>query len=192
MQHPTAKIILFTLLAVANLQAQNTEINRLVKSELDMTFPSIYFKHNTTDYAAMPYTADSCFKYIAENLNDIVSYTIWQDSLENDLLTKKRVKKIKAGLNKYTPASQVEIQSMGKQQKISRTTIDKAADKKQTQYLLSLNSVFDISKTAGAKKKWKYRSHIELPRPWCFSCWKNGFHIKRRMQMKKAKRSSKR
>lgn len=154
-----------------------------------MTFPSIYFKNNSTEYAPMPYSADSCFKYIAANLDDIVSYTIWRDSLETDALTKKRIKKLKAGLGKFTPANQIEIQSMGKEQKISRITIDKAVNKKQVQYLLSLNSVFDISKTAGARKKWKYRNHIEAPRPWCWSCWKNGFHIKRRMQMKKARRS---
>lgn len=155
-----------------------------------MTFPSIYFKHNSTEYAPMPYSVDSCFKYIAANINDIVGYTIWRDSLETDALTKSRIKKLKKGLDKFASSGQIEIQSMGKQQKISRHTINKGVDKKQIQYLLSLNSVFDISKTAGgSRKKWKYRNHIEAPRPWCFSCWKNGFHIKRRMQMKKARRS---
>lgn len=183
------RILILCLFAVIRSFGQNTEINRLVKSELEMTFPSIYFKHNSTDYAAMPYSVDSCFKYIAENFNDIVSYTIWRDSLETDALTKKRIKKLKAGLNEFTPASQVEIQNMGKQQKISRHTIDKGVDKKQVQYLLSLNSVFDVSKTAGAKKKWRLRNHVEAPRPWCWGCIKSGFHIKRRMQMKKARRS---
>ena len=159
-----------------------------------MTFPSIYFKHNSADYASMPYSVDSCFRYIAANFDDIVSYTIWRDSLETDALSKRRIKKLKTDLNRFTPAGQVEIQSMGKEQKISRYTINKGKDKKQIQYLLSLNSVLDISKTAslgigsaGGKKKWRYRNHIEAPRPWCWGCIKNGYHIKRRMQMKKAR-----
>jgi hypothetical protein len=189
MRQQTIKLFLILIVLSTSFNAQNTEINRLVKSELEMTFPSIYFKNNSTDYAKMPYTVDSCLKYIAENLDDIVSYTIWRDSNETDQLTKSRIKKIKANLKKYTPGWQIEIQSMGKEQKISRRTIDKGADKKQIQYLLSLNSVLDISKTAGAKKKWKNRNHVELPRPWCWGCIKSGFHTKRRMQMKRARRS---
>lgn len=189
MRPNSIKLFLILLMVSTLLKSQHTEINRLLKSELEMTFPSIYFKNNSTDYAKMPYTVDSCFKYIAANLEDIVSYTIWKDSNETEQLTKNRIKKIKSGLKKYTPASQIEIQSMGKEQKISRQTIDKGADKKQIQYLLSLNSVFDISKTAGARKKWKYRNHIEAPRPWCWGCIKSGFHTKRRMQMKKVRRN---
>ncbi|MBK7669049.1 MAG: hypothetical protein IPJ32_17935 [Sphingobacteriaceae bacterium] len=130
-----------------------------------MTFPSIYFKNNSTDYAKMPYAVDSCFKYIAENLDDIVSYTIWRDSNETEQLTKNRVKKLKAGLKKYSPGWQIEIQSMGKEQKIARQTINKEVDKKQIQYLLSLNSVLDISKTAGAKKNGKTEIMWNSPVP---------------------------
>ena len=74
------------------LHSQDVEINRLLKSEFQMTYPSIYFKNNSTEYAKMPYTADSCLKYIADNLDDIVSYIIWRDSNETDALTKKRIK----------------------------------------------------------------------------------------------------
>lgn len=191
MRSVPGKTFFILMLLTISLAGQDVEINRLIKSEFQMTFPSIYFKSNSTEYAKMPYTADSCLKYIATNLDDIVSYVIWRDSNETDALTKNRIKKLKVSLGKFTPTNQIEIQSMGKEQKISRNTIDKSFDKKQIQYLLSLNSVFDISKTAGVRKKWKYRNHIEAPRPWCWACWKNGFHIKRRMQMKKARRSNK-
>ncbi|MBK7669740.1 MAG: hypothetical protein IPJ32_21900 [Sphingobacteriaceae bacterium] len=100
MPQQTIKQLLIFIIPSISLSAQNTEINRLVKSELEMTFPSIYFKNNSTDYAKMPYAVDSCFKYIAENLDDIVSYTIWRDSNENEQLTKNRIKKLKAGLKK--------------------------------------------------------------------------------------------
>lgn len=43
------------------IQGQDSEIDRLIDSELKTTFPSIHFKHNSTDYITMPYTVDSCF-----------------------------------------------------------------------------------------------------------------------------------
>ncbi len=50
------------------------------------------------------------------------------------------------------------------------------ADDAQTQYLLSLNSVFDISKTRFPIIK-REKNHIERPRIYCWSCWKSGFHM---------------
>ena len=61
------KFILIILFTTTVLCAQDSEIDRLMQSELKMTFPSIYFKHNSTDYATMPYKIDSCFKHIAFN-----------------------------------------------------------------------------------------------------------------------------
>ena len=48
--------------------------------ELKMTYPSIYFVLNSTEYAVMPYTVDSCFKYIAANIKYLNSIVIWRDS----------------------------------------------------------------------------------------------------------------
>jgi hypothetical protein len=138
-----------TFLCVAyRLLGQETEIDRLIAGEFKMTFPSIYFKHNSTDYATMPYSVDSCFKYIALNFDKTVnSLVIWRDSVETETLTNKRIKKLKAGLHKYMRDNNAEIQSMENNQKISRQTISMTSDKTKINYLLTLNSVFDISKT---------------------------------------------
>ncbi|MCW3082993.1 MAG: hypothetical protein JWP12_359 [Bacteroidetes bacterium] len=165
-----------------NLRGQGTEIDRLITGELKMVYPGIYFKHNSTDYAAMPYTSDSCFKYIAHHVREIYSYVIWRDSTETDELTNKRIKKLKVGLNKYIPTGKIEIHPMGKEQKISRQTINCSINDEQRQYLLSLNSVFDISTIRFLTKK---KNHIEHPRIWCLSCWKSGFHIKARRELHK-------
>lgn len=157
-----------------------------------MTFPSIYFKHNSTDYATMPYSVDSCFKYMALNIKDIYSFDIWRDSGETEELTNKRIEKLKLGLNKYTPSMKIDIHSMGEEQKISRRTVDRGIDHEHIEYLLSLNSVFDISKTRFRhKKKWKNLSHEKLPRLWCLACWKHGFHIEYRRNMRQARKMGK-
>ena len=168
-------IILFCI--ATSLKGQNSEIDRLIDSELKMTFPSIYFKHNSTDYANMPYTVDSCLKYIATNIKNLNSYPIWRDSTEKERLTYIRIQKLKSDLNKYAPSKQIHFQSMGTAQKISRRTIEKSVDNQQTQYLLSLNSVLDISGVIKNKmvvgKEKKQRKGI--PRlVWCG--WQYGFH----------------
>lgn len=140
-------LIIFFIISIG-LGAQEKEIDGLIKRELKMTFPSIYFKHNSTDYATMPYTVDSCFKYIALNFDaNINSLVIWRDSLEKEGLTTKRIKKLKEGLHKYIHAGKIDIHSMGKEQKISQRTINMTTDSTKIKYLLSLNSVFDFSKT---------------------------------------------
>jgi hypothetical protein len=183
----TTKIILILLVCSTWLHAQVKETDsRLGNEDLKMTFPGIYFKHNSTDYAAMPYTVDSCFKYMAFYVKDIYSFVIWRDSAETEELTNKRIDKLKAELNKYTPSKKIDIISMGEQQKISRHTINLEVNSERIQYLLSLNSVFDISKTRfPTGSKWK--NHIERPRLFCWECWKSGFHIKLRRQLKTAK-----
>ena len=183
--HHGTKILLILLVCTSRLLAQGPEIdNRLKSGELDMTFPSIYFKHNSLDYAEMPYSVDSCFKYIAAKIEYLNSLVVWRDSSETDQLTYKRIQKLRAGLNKYTKVKP-NIVSMGKAQKISQRTIYTDTDSAQIQYLLSLNSVFDVSGTRlPNKKKLKNKSHVELPRPWCFNCWKHGFHIKERKTLK--------
>lgn len=156
------------------LQGQDKEIQtRINDGELKMTFPSIYFMHNSTDYSIMPYTVDSCFKFIATNIKYLNSYPIYRDSSEAEQLTNKRIKKLKDDLNKYTPTGKIKIKSMGNNQKIYRRTINKTADKEQIKYLLSLNSVLDVSGAIHPKKKWTRRTHYE-GRYLCFGCWRRG------------------
>ncbi len=142
-----SKLILFLFLASSSLYGQGWEIKtRIDFGELKMTFPSIYFKHNSTEYAEMPYTVDSCLKHIATNIKDVTGKPIWRDSAETERLTNERIKKIRTDLSKYT-SSKLAIQSMKTSQKISRRTINLGVDSAQVDYLLSLNSVFDIAKT---------------------------------------------
>jgi hypothetical protein len=171
---PFAKLILIILFISTGLKGQDTEIEtRLSIGELKMNFPSIYFKHNSIDYATMPYTVDSCFKYIALHINDINDFVIWRDSLESERLTNQRIKKLKTGLNKHKETRNIYIESMGKVQKISRQTINKGNNNEQTQYLLSLNSVFDIAKTHFLSEKSSRQGHVNHPRLWCLNCWRN-------------------
>ena len=154
------------LFFATRLCGQNAEIKTKVDvGELKMTFPSIYFKHNSTEYTTMPYTVDSCFKYIASQIMDINSRPIWRDSSETEQLTNKRIEKLKDDLHKYLRSGTINIQSMGEEQKIPQRTIYRGTDSTQIQYLLSLNSVFDISRTripTTSKKKTR-----QLP------CWMN-------------------
>ena len=173
-----SKLIILLLFISTGLHGQEAGIDRLIEGELKMTFPSIYFKHKSTDYAKMPYSVDSCFKYIAlhfdENINSLV---IWQDIEETEELTYKRIKKLKAGLNKYVQAGKIRIQPMGTEQKISRQTMGMTSDNTKIKYLLSLNSSFDFSKSHIAPKIPKKKSHILRPKIWCWNCWKTGFHL---------------
>jgi hypothetical protein len=187
MRKRTQRLLILLFFISSGLLAQDPGIDRLIKGELKMTFPSIYFKHKSTDYAAMPYTADSCFKFMALHIKDINSLVIWRDSAETEQLTAMRIKKLKVGLDKYTPSEKIDIRTMGKEQKISRHTIDLTDNDEQIQYLLSLNSVFDISKTRSSRRKSK--THVELPRLGCKNCWQNGFHIKLRRQMRQARKT---
>ena len=173
------KLTIIFLYLSTRLLGQNAKIDRLVDSELKMTFPSIYFKPNSTDYALLPYTVDSCFNYIAEHIEDINDLVIWRDSLENEKLTNQRIKKLKIGLSKRKETRNIYIESMGNKQKISRHTIEMANEKYQTQYLLSLNCVFEIAKTylTSEKKWWQRRTHYE-GRYLCFGCWRRGAFTK--------------
>lgn len=173
-----SRLIMLLLLSSVSSYAQHSDINRRMEGELQMTFPSIYFKHQSTNYAPMPYTADSCFKYIALHIKDIHDLVIWRDSLESEKLSNERIKKLKAGLNTYLPGRKFLILSMGKEQKISRHTLQQTNDEKQLNYLLSLNSVFDIAKIRFPKEKTlSAKSHILRPKIWCWRCWKSGFHM---------------
>lgn len=176
-----AKYLLLFLVLPNLLEAQETEVTRLMAGELQMTFPSIYFKHKSSEYAAMPYTTDSCFKHLALHFKDEVSsLVIWRDSAETDELTLKRIKKVKLALAKYLDAD-LDIHSMGAQQKISRETMRKTSDKLNKDYLLSLNSVLDLSKTRFPKDgPTKALAHVLRPKIWCFKCWRSGFHMDRK------------
>lgn len=167
------KLIIFLFVSTIT-HGQEAEIDRLIASEFKMTFPSIYFKHNSADYAAMPYSADSCFKYITLNFDkNVNSLVIWRDSTETEALTNKRIAKLKAGLRKYVSDNIIEIHSMGNNQKVSRQTINMTSDKTKIKYLLTLNSVFDISKTRiSPKEPQKKKSRRRL----VWTGWKTGLH----------------
>ncbi len=148
--YSSIKLLLLPFISLS-FHAQTSEITiRLEVGELNMTFPSIYFKHNSTEYANMPYSVDSCFKHIAMHIKDVTGKPIWRDSLEAEKLSIERIKKIRTDLSKYT-SKKLAIQSMKTEQKISRRTINSALDSAQVNYLLSLNSVFDIAKTRSPK-----------------------------------------
>lgn len=67
---------------------------------------------------------------------------------------------------------------MGEKQKISRHVINMTSDSTKIKYLLSLNSVFDISKSRVPNDKTSTKkSHILRPKIWCWNCWKSGFHL---------------
>lgn len=177
------KLTIILLCVSTTLRGQDTETQtRLSNGELKMTFPSIYFNHNSTDYATMPYTVDSCFKFISTNIKFLNSYPIWRDSSETEQLTNKRIKRLKDDLNKYEPKGKVNIKSMGNKQKISRRTISTTSDNEQIKYLLSLNSVLDVSGAIHRKKKWTTRTHYE-GRYLCFGCWRRGAFTKEYQRM---------
>ncbi|HWY38801.1 MAG TPA: hypothetical protein VNY73_09600 [Bacteroidia bacterium] len=174
MRQRTAKLLLTLLVIATGLHGQDTDIDLLIKGELRMTFPSVYFKHNSTDYATMPYTVDSCFKYVALHFEDYMnSLVIWRDSNETEKLTNRRIKKLRVSLKKYIRSGKIEINSMRNEQKISQRTINMTSDSTKIKYLLSLNSVFDISKTRfPPEKKDKKKNRRRL----VWTGWKTGFH----------------
>lgn len=176
------KILSSFLLLTTTLSAQNPEVEKLLEGELKMTYPSIYFVHNSTDYAEMGYTVDSCFKYIASHIKYLNSIVIWRDSSETEQLTGARIKKLKLDINKYIPSRNVDIESMEDLQKISQRTINKATTDKQRQYLLSFNSVLDVSGAIRKRKKWR-RSHVE-GRIFCLECWQRGVFFRKKVKKK--------
>jgi len=174
----TFKKLTIILFLSTRLHGQDAEIDRLIKSELKMTFPSIHFKHKSTDYAPMPYSTDSCFKFIANHFKDNINgLVIWRDTLEKEELTNKRIVILKAGLRKYIKNGKIEIQSMDGAQKVSRQIITMTSDSTKIKYLLTLNSVFDISKTRFPKDKSTALNHYLRPKIWCWNCWITGFHM---------------
>lgn len=178
-----ASSILFILFFYTqSLLAQNLELEKLLEGELKMTYPSIYFKHNSDEYYPTSYTVDSCFKYIAGHIKHLNSIVIWRDSSETEFLTNARIKKLKHDLNKYTPSGNIDIESMGNEQKISQRTIKKATNDEQFQHLLSFNSVLDVSGAIRHRKKWK-RTHVE-GRIFCIECWQRGVFFQKKAKKK--------
>lgn len=125
----------------------------------------------------MPYPVDSCLKHIAAYLKDINSYAIWRDSSETEELSKQRIKKLELALRKYRPKEKIKIQSMDSLQKLSQLTINTGTNQEQRTYLLSLNSVLDISKVHFKSATSPKTPHVLRPKIWCADCWKNGFHM---------------
>jgi hypothetical protein len=152
MQQRTVKILLIFLVCTMSLYGQR---NSIESAELTMAYPNIYFKHNSTEYAEMPYTVDSCFKYIAINIKNLYSLDIYRDSSETDQLTYKRIKKLNTDIHKYLPSQRLNIKSAGKAQKLSQRNIYNNSDTTQIQYFLSLNSVFEVSGSSMKKVKVK-------------------------------------
>lgn len=186
------RLIIILLLLSATLHAQNSPIeNSITSGELKMTFPSIYFKHNSTDYASMPYTVDSCFKFIAAKIKELNSYPVWRDSAEKERLTYIRIQKLKIDLKKYVSSNSIHFQSMGAAQKISRRTIETSKNDVQTQYLLSLNAVLDVSGAIKNKDNGREKKQGKgIPRlVWCG--WQYGFHWSSTGQSDKKAKSSK-
>jgi hypothetical protein len=159
-------------------------------NSLKMIYPSIYFKHRSTEYAAMPYTVDSCYEYIAAHIDDINDFVIWRDTLESEKLSRKRIRIIKSALNEFKGVGGIFISSMEDNQKISRATIESSNDSGKIEYLMTLNSVFEISQTTKAENN-KVKSHLFYPRPWCIDCWRSGFHIKARQRLRKLEKRNK-
>lgn len=187
------KILITSLLSIflGKVKAQNNSENHLPSRELVMTFPSIYFQHNSTQYADMPYKVDSCLKYIASRFNEnINSLVIWRDSTESEKITEARIKKLKPELKKYIKDGKFEIVSMNDAQKISQYTIQNINNKTQANYLTTLNSCFDFSKTKIPNIT--KQSHVIRPKIWCKDCWKNGFHMdKKSRTLRKMARKNK-
>jgi hypothetical protein len=193
------KLILILLFIPSSLCGQTSEIKtRIDVGELQMTFPSIYFRHNSTEYAEMPYTVDSCLKHIATHIKDVTGKPIWRDSTETEHLTSERIKKIKTDLSKYT-ASKLAIQSMQSAQKLSRRTINLGIDSAQVDYLLSLNSVFDVAKTrfpkTGTHGLWLFGTCYKCiirdlfrSRSWLGRNGREHCRIERRVQQKSGKK----
>lgn len=186
------KLLIIILFIPTRLEAQEHEVDRLIAGELKMTFPSIYFKHNSTDYADMPYKVDSCFKHIAlnydKNLNSLV---IWRDSLETEELTSRRIKKLNSEIKKYIKGGAIEIYSMKERQKVSRRTISMTSNEAKIDYLLTLNSVFDISKTRIAHKQIKKKKERKAIPHLVWTGWRTGFHWSSTGGVPKKKKSSK-
>jgi hypothetical protein len=160
-------------------KAQDGHIGRLIDGELRMTFPSIYFKHNSTEYADMPYSVDSCYKYIVKNAKDISDYAIWRDSSETEALTGQRIKKINSEFRKYKLKGKIIIENMHEAQKISQYTINLSKTQTQTPQLLCLNSAFEIAQTHLTEQD-KQLNHILHPRIWCWSCLISFGHLDKR------------
>ena len=98
----TFKILFLILISVTSLRGQ---------SDQQMTFPNIYFKLNTADYAKMPYTVDSCLKFLVNNIKakGEPNLAMFRDTVETDLLCKRRIKRFKYDLNKYMAADNLKI-----------------------------------------------------------------------------------
>lgn len=187
--HALTKLTILLLFLPAALPAQESEVDRLIRNELAMTFPSIYFQHNSTAYAKMPYTADSCYKHIALHFKeDNTQLVIWRDSAESEELTKRRIKILSAGLAKYMKRRDIKIRSMKDEQKVSRQTMNLTSDSVKIKYLLSLNSVMDVSKTQFPVVKKNKGDHVDNPRIGCIRCWLSFFHVVERQKRKKAKK----
>lgn len=97
---------------------------------------------------------------------------------------------LKTKLSNLLLVKEFEIHSAGNEQKVSRQTINMTADSSKVKYLLTLNSVFDISKTRRAFQT--SQSHLLRPRLFCWNCIKNGYYLDKKSRgLRKAARRNK-
>ncbi|MHB8260730.1 MAG: hypothetical protein ACYDEC_10700 [Bacteroidia bacterium] len=88
-----------------------------------MKFPVIYFKFNSTEYADMPYTADSCLKYYIKHTyrygstGSSFDIRIYRDEDETEQLTARRITKLKHDINQIKEGFKISIKSWGAWQK---------------------------------------------------------------------------
>lgn len=130
------------------LEAQSAAVGKRVDAgELQMDFPGIYFRHNSTEYAPMPYRVDSCLRYLIQHYDDIRSFVMWRDSSESEKLSADRISKIEADLQALKFHKTFRTRSMGNAQKVSYYTIRQCNSVAEADRLLSLNSVFEIAKS---------------------------------------------
>lgn len=183
------KALIFSLILFLFSEFQVNAQTADIPGEQKMTFPSVYFRSNSVEYAEMPYTADSCYKYIAGHKKNEIGYLIvWHDPSEPDVIASQRLDKVKAEIAKYHPAGKIRIVFMNEGNKISKETLEKARTTDEKKYLLMLNTSIDYSPTRTNKNQGTYYNHIWYPRPWCLACWRHGFHIRERKLLREARR----
>jgi hypothetical protein len=112
-----------------------------------MTYPNIYFKLNSTEYAKMPYSVDSVFKCIVTGIKNkgTLSLSIWRDSVETEQLSKKRIIKFKHDLNKYIDSDKIIIQLCPYSWQSTAEVLKKGQNPAMyKEYILTLSSMIEV------------------------------------------------
>lgn len=94
MLQPT-KLFVILLLLTTTLFAQQKDTSTTVGSQIKMTFPSIDSKTKVPIMLQCLIQLIPALNYITKHVKDIKAYVIWRDSSETEVLTNKRIKKLK-------------------------------------------------------------------------------------------------